>query len=288
MRIVIALFQLTKPMIMILVVVSGATALVIEGSFLSRPDLLLLFLVGLYLTGGSANAFNQYLERDIDSKMSRTRDRRPLPLQILRPRTALLFAVAIGISGIILFFLVFNWLTALLAFGTIVFYGFFYTLWLKPNTDQNIVIGGIAGAMAPVGAWAAATGSISAIAPWLIFLIIFFWTPPHFWSLAMRLSEDYRRAKLPMMPLVRGFNATVRQMRLYGLALISTTLIYGIFLGSGIFLLIGGGLSLIFVLKIFGLRKARDFYRARRIFVFSIIYLFGLFSAMILDKFVSI
>ena len=145
-------FQLTKPPIMLLVVFSGATALFLEASLIKSLDIFsfILILIGLYLTGGSANALNQYFERNIDAKMTRTQKRRPLPQGKISSRGALIFSSSIGIIGVIIFALFFNWLSALLSLGTILFYSLFYTLYLKPNTPQNIVIGGVAGAMPPV------------------------------------------------------------------------------------------------------------------------------------------
>jgi protoheme IX farnesyltransferase len=206
--------QLTKPTIMLLVLFTGATALVVEGSMLARPGAFILFMVALYLTGGCANSLNQYFERDIDAKMTRTASRRPLPQKRLTPGQALTFSVAIGLTGLAILAFYFNWLTALLSLATILFYGLFYTLYLKPTTSQNIVIGGAAGAMAPVGAWAAATGG-TAWAPWLMFAIIFLWTPPHFWSLAVAYKDDYKKVDYPMMPVVKGDRATMHQVVAY-------------------------------------------------------------------------
>jgi protoheme IX farnesyltransferase len=215
--------QLTKPTIMLLVLFTGATALVMEGSLLSHPLKFALVMLGLYLTGGSANALNQYFEREIDARMSRTARRRPLPLHELNSRQALAFAVSIGVAGVTLFALCFNLLTASLSLATLLFYALFYTLYLKPNTWQNIVIGGAAGAMAPVGAWTAATGSM-ALAPWLLFGLVFLWTPPHFWALALICKDDYVEAKLPMLPVVKGEDETFRQILFYTAGLIVVSL----------------------------------------------------------------
>ena len=215
--------NLTKPRVMTLVIVTGATALVMEGSFLSRPLEFVLVLLALYFSGGSANALNQYFERDLDARMSRTRNRRPLPKKQLSPAQALTFAIGIGITSVAIFIFWFNWLSALLALATILFYGLYYTLWLKPRTDLNIVIGGAAGAMAPLIAWAATSGTL-AVTPAILFLIVFIWTPPHFWSLALYFKEDYRGVGLPMMPLVRGDNATYKQILVYTVALLAVSL----------------------------------------------------------------
>ena len=274
--------QLTKPTIMLLVVFTGSAALVVEGSFLAEPLKFLLVIVGLYMTGGCANALNQYLERDLDAKMERTKNRRPLPSGRLSPARALVFSVSIGIIGVILFAYFFNWLTALLSLGTILFYSLFYTLWLKPNTTQNIVIGGIAGAMAPIGAWTAATNSLSVI-PWLLFLIIFLWTPPHFWALALFSKKDYKIVGLPMMPVVKGGDSTRLQILVYTIILVISSLGL-LFFGAG---WIYGATALIlgalFTRRAFQLYIGKTDKLARQMFGQSLLYLFGMFSAIMVD-----
>src|SRR5689334_5205604 len=186
--------QLTKPRIVLLVLVTALAAVVMEGSLLRDPVRLLLVLLGITLVAGSANAFNQYFERDLDAQMARTRTRRPLPLRHVTPRGALGFALSLGAVSVATLFWEGSALSAWLALGTILFYGFGYTLWLKPRTVHNIVIGGAAGAMGPVIAWAAASGRLT-LTPVLLFLIIFLWTPPHFWALALCVKEDYRKVR---------------------------------------------------------------------------------------------
>ena len=309
------LFKLTKPSIMLLVLFTGAAALVIEGSFLARPVDFVLVMLGLYCTGGAANALNQYFERDIDARMRRTSKRRPLPAGEISARAALFFAVGLGMVGLILFFACFNGLSALLSLGTIVFYSLIYTLWLKPNTHQNIVIGGAAGAMGPVIAWAAATNGLS-MTPWILFLIIFFWTPPHFWALALCFKDDYREAKLPMLPVVRGDEATLRQIFNYSIVLVVISLClslpsllsamnrllfpnYTIFgledlgtfgvgqgfgPGSGwVYLYAALVLGGVFIRRAYQAKKMATTKSQWRLFGYSIVYLFALFSAMMMD-----
>ena len=272
--------QLTKPTIMLLVIFTGATALIIEGSFLSHPLKFLIFMIGLYLTGGSANALNQYFEREIDARMKRTKKRRPLPLKKISAGHALTFSVGIGVIGVILFAVFFNWLTAFLSLGTILFYSLFYTLFLKPRTPQNIVIGGIAGAMSPVGAWAAATGS-TAVLPWLMFLIVFLWTPPHFWALALFYKDDYELTKLPMMPVVRGDDSTLKQIVGYSFLLVAVSIV-PVFYGAGLLYAVSAAvLGAVLVRKATRARRQRDEKSFRSLFGYSIIYLFALFAAMI-------
>lgn len=272
--------QLTKPTIMLLVIFTGATALIIEGSFLSHPLKFLVFMIGLYLTGGSANALNQYFEREVDARMKRTKKRRPLPLNKITAGHALAFSVGIGVVGVILFAVFFNWLTAFLSLGTILFYSLFYTLFLKPRTPQNIVIGGIAGAMSPVGAWAAATGS-TAVLPWLMFLIVFLWTPPHFWALALFYKDDYELTKLPMMPVVKGDGSTLNQIFGYSVILVAVSIV-PVFYGAGIvYVGVASALGVLLIRKAIQARRLQDERSFRSLFGYSIIYLFALFAAMI-------
>src|SRR5882672_3187874 len=226
---------LTKPRIVLLVMITAVAGLVVEGSLLHDPARFALVLLAITLTAGSANAFNQYFERDLDAAMARTRKRRPLPLHRVSERGALGFAIGVGAASVLLLWWVGNALSAWLALGTVLFYGFFYTLWLKPRTVHNIVIGGAAGAMGPVIAWAAATGRL-APAPILMFLVIFLWTPPHFWALALCLQDDYRRVRIPMLPIVKGEAETYRQIERYTLLLVFVTLLMPVVRAGGVVL----------------------------------------------------
>ena len=272
---------------MLLVLITGASALVMEGRFVHHPTDFLLVMLGLFLTGGSANALNQYFERDIDSQMSRTRRRRPLPLGNIGKNEALLFAIVIGVIGVALFAFRFNLLSALLSLITIIFYGLFYTLWLKPNTHQNIVIGGAAGAMAPVIGWAAAANSLT-FEPWLLFLIIFLWTPPHFWALALYLKEDYKKVNLPMLPIVKGDDVTLRQMLYYTIALVVISLSLVLFRSSLFYFTVAIVLGAIFIKKALAVKKSKSHQEERGLFKYSILYLLGLFLTIIVDGFFTI
>ncbi len=268
---------------MLLVLVTGATALILEGSFLSQPLSFILVLLGLYLTGGSANALNQYFERDVDARMKRTMKRRPLPQGILRPSEALIFSVSIGIVGVLLFWVFFNALTALLSLATILFYSLFYTLYLKPNTYQNIVIGGAAGAMAPVGAWTAATGTMD-LMPWAIFLIVFFWTPPHFWALALFCKDDYREVGYPMLPVLKGDRATHNQILVYSFLLFAVSLL-PLAAGSGwVYAVAAIGLGILLFVRVLRARGSGKVADVRALFGYSIVYLFAVCAALIVDK----
>ena len=275
--------NLTKPRILLLVGLTGAASLVLEESLLLHPLKFLLVMTGLLLAGGSANSFNQYFERERDALMERTRLKRPLPLNQLRPVEALLFSIISGVLSVLVFAFFFNWQSGILALGTILFYALFYTLWLKPRTHLNIVIGGAAGAMAPVIAWVAAAGSISWI-PMILFLVIFFWTPPHFWALAMCLKEDYRKVGLPMLPVLKGNAVASRQIVVYvgWTVLTSLVLLFGqvgiIYAVSALFL------GTLFILRAVKLEKTSVTAEAGRLFGYSITYLLALFVALIVDS----
>lgn len=275
--------ELMKPRIVTLVIVTAVAGVVAEGSLLHDLPKLLLVLLAITLTAGSANAFNQYFERDIDARMERTRARRPLPLHRLPVRNALVFAIAIGALATVLLAAVSNLLAAALALGTIVFYGFFYTLWLKPRTIHNIVIGGAAGAMGPVIAWAAGSGGL-ALPPVLMFLVIFLWTPPHFWALAVCVRDDYAKVGIPMLPIVKGEKETYRQIVAYSIALAALTIAMP-FLHAGGWVLaaVAVPLSAIFVWKAVRARRAASVERAWDVFGYSIVYLFVLFLGIIAD-----
>lgn len=275
-----SLLLLTKPTIMLLVVLSAAVALCLEGSVLHDPLQFALILFAVYLTGGAANALNQYFERNVDAQMARTKLRRPLPQGKLTPNQALGFIVIIATVGIGIFALAFNWLSALITTGTILFYGFFYTLWLKPTTPQNIVIGGAAGAMAPIGVWAAVTGNV-ALEAYLLFAIVFFWTPPHFWALAIFCKEDYLKVNYPMMPVVKGDDETMRQILIYTFITIGVTVALAIVIESYVFGAVALGLGVLYVKKTLGARRHRTKEAVRALFGYSIVYLFGLFAALI-------
>ena len=276
---------LTKPSIMLLVILTGSTALFMEKSLVHRPLDFFLVLLGLYLTGGAANALNQYFEREIDAKMQRTSKKRPLPQHKLEARQALIFSLGIATMGVLLFGFYFNWLSAALSLGTILFYSLFYTLWLKPNTHQNIVIGGAAGAMGPIIAWVAATGTLS-MTPWILFLIIFFWTPPHFWALALCVKDDYQRANLPMLPVVKGDKETLKQIYYYTLVMVAVSLSLLLIQFSWIYFIAATVLGIIFIQKAFVMRLHATLKQEWALFGYSIVYLLALFCVLIVDSLV--
>ncbi len=279
-----AYLELTKPRISLLFAITGLAALVIEGSLSFGTWAPWIIVLALFLVGGSANSFNQYFEREIDARMERTAKKRPLPLQKISPLAALFFSIGIGAVGLgVLFYLGITALAFLLGLFTILFYSFFYTLWLKPKTPYNIVIGGVAGAMGPLIAWSAITGTIGWEA-FVMFLIIFIWTPPHFWALALYHKEDYQKVSLPMLPLVKGDEETRKQIFYYSLALVPLSL--SLYLSKSLslfYVLCALALGSVFVWFSFRLYREKTLPLARRLFGYSIAYLMLLFLTIIID-----
>jgi heme o synthase len=276
------LVMLTKPRIISLLLVTTVAPMFVAGN----PGWLLVVVVtiGGYLMAGGANAVNMYLDRDIDTQMSRTR-LRPIPSGRMGPRAVLAFGVALATAATFLLARFTNVLTALLALGGFYFYVFVYTRWLKRTTPQNIVIGGAAGAFPPLVGWAAMTGTIDLTAVYL-FLIVFYWTPPHFWALALLKQRDYGRAGVPMAPLVWGERETMRQMMWYNVILIALTLLPATFGAFGIIYLASaivlGGILLAGVVRVAATREWTK--PAWQVYKFSLLYLALLFLAMVIDR----
>ena len=274
--------MLTKPRIISLLLVTTVAPMFVAGN----PGwlLVLVVLVGGYLMAGGANAVNMYLDSDIDTQMARTR-LRPIPSGRMGPKSVLAFGIALATAATFLLARFTNVLTALLALGGFYFYVFVYTRWLKRTTPQNIVIGGAAGAFPPLVGWASMTGSIDLTAVYL-FLIIFYWTPPHFWALALLKQKDYGRAGIPMAPLVWGERETMRQMLWYNVILIALTLLPFAFGAFGIIYFVSaavlGGILLAGVITV---SRSADWTKpAWRVYKFSLLYLALLFLAMVIDR----
>lgn len=278
-----AYLSLTKPTIVLLFVVTGAAAIVAEGSLMEQPGKLLLVLLAMAMTAGSANALNMYFDRDIDAMMDRTKRRRPIPLHKVSPQQAAVFGLVIGALAVGFYVYATNWVAAFWSFFTIAFYVGIYTLWLKRRTPYNIVIGGAAGATAPLIGWAAATGQVSPLA-WVLFLVVFLWTPPHFWALAIAIQDDYKAAKVPMLPVTHGEGRTRLEILVYTVLLIPVT-VAPYFMGqSGAIYLwsalaLGGG-YLYKTVQLLGRETKAD---AKKLFWISILYLFLLFIALFVD-----
>jgi protoheme IX farnesyltransferase len=244
--------------------------------------LMIATLVGGTVAAGSANAINMYLDRDIDGIMRRTRSR-PIPAHSVTPDHALRFGFVLGAVSYFFLSTTVNVLAATLALSAIAFYVFVYTMWLKRTTTQNIVIGGAAGAVPALVGWAAVTGTLAAPA-WILFAIIFVWTPPHFWALSIRFQGDYAAAGVPMLPVVKGEDETRRQIFLYSLVLFGTTLLLYPIGGMGtIYLSTAIVLGGVFVYRALRLWREPDPDRAWGVFKYSIVYLAALFGAVAID-----
>ena len=279
---VTAYYRLTKPRIVLLLLITTVPAMLLAAEGLPSPWLILATLAGGAAAAGSANSINMYLDRDIDAIMRRTRQR-PLPAHAIAPEQALRFGFVLGATAFYFLAVAVNVLAAVLALSAIAFYVFVYTMWLKRSTEQNIVIGGAAGAMPALVGWAAVTGTLAWPAV-VLFAIVFAWTPPHFWALAMRFSGDYAAAGVPMLPVVRGEAETRRQILLYSLVLFATTLLLvpvghmgPVYTAAAV--LLGGS----FVYRTLQVWRSADDARTRRLFSFSILYLAGLFGAVGVD-----
>lgn len=274
--------SLTKPRIISLLLVTAVAPMYVAGDPSWRE--VLLVALGGYMMAGGANAVNMYVDRDIDDVMSRTR-LRPIPGGRMAPLVVLAFGIALAVAATWLLGRFLNPLTAALALAGFYFYVFVYTRWLKRTTPQNIVIGGAAGAFPPLVGWAAVTGRIDLAAVYL-FLIIFFWTPPHFWALALLKQRDYGRAGVPMAPLIWGERETMDQMLWYTLILIPITVLPVAFGAFSLFYLVCalilGGILLAGVLKV--RREAIWTKPAWSVYKYSLLYLALLFVAMVVDR----
>jgi heme o synthase len=232
---------------------------------------------------GAAGALNMWYERDIDALMERTRER-PLPAGRMEPGAALGFGAVLAVGSVSLMALGVNWVAAALLALTILFYVFVYTIWLKPRTPQNIVIGGAAGALAPAVGWAAVTGGID-VGALALFLIVFMWTPPHFWALALYKRGEYDRAGIPMLPVVAGERETRRQILIYTVLLAPVALSpWALGFAGTLYGVVAAVLSVVFIAGAWRLWADAREVTARRLFAFSIVYLFVLFLALIVDR----
>jgi heme o synthase len=278
-------YQLTKPRIIPLLLITTAAAMWMASQGRVDPLKLLITLLGGTLAAASAQTLNCIYDRDIDYDMLRTRAR-PIPSGRVQPTHALIFAIILAILSFSLLSVFVNLLSAVLAMSGIVFYMLIYTHFLKRHTTQNIVIGGAAGAIPPLVGWAAATGDLS-LAAWMLFAIVFLWTPPHFWALALMIKDDYAQVNVPMLPVVEGEESTVGQIWLYTLLVVPCTLLLVFPLqASGLLyaciaIVLGGT----FIYKAWQLKQApQDRDMARSLFKYSILYMMLLCTGMVLDS----
>ncbi len=282
-----AYFALTKPRIIELLLVTTVPSMVVAAEGWPPWLLVLNTLVGGALSAGGANAINCYLDRDIDEVMPRTK-RRPLPMHQVEPARALAFGVALGVVAFAYLWATVNLLSAALATAALLFYVFVYTIGMKRSTPQNIVIGGAAGAFPALVGWSAVTGTVE-LPALALFGIIFYWTPPHFWALAMRYEKDYAAAGVPMMPVVYGREETAKHIVLYSLLLLAMCLVFFSLARMGlIYLAATLILNAIFIGRAVRLWRRTTTRAAWGLFRFSIYYLALLFGAMALDQLVSL
>jgi protoheme IX farnesyltransferase len=281
---------LLKPRVMSLVVFTGAIGLLVAPGHLN-PVLGFTAILCIAIAAGACGAINMWYDRDIDAIMRRTRTR-PIPMGRIEPGAALGFGITLAAGSVLVMGLAVNIPAALILALSICFYVFVYTVWLKRRTPQNIVIGGAAGAFPAVIGWAAVTGSVDVI-PLVLFGIVFIWTPPHFWSLALWANDDYKRAGVPMLPVVAGAKETRRQIVLYSLVLVPLTLVPYLMGFSGLpYGITAGVLGLVFLERVFRVITDRQDAQgnsltgdapARAAFKYSVLYLFVLFAALAID-----
>jgi heme o synthase len=274
---------LTKPRIIELLLVTTVPTMIVAARGMPSPWLIAATVIGGTLAAGGANAINMYVDRDIDRVMARTRNR-PIAAGRIAPRSALIFAVALEVVAFFFLWGTVNLLSAVLAVSACLFYVFVYTLWLKRTSSHNIVIGGAAGAAPVLIGWSAVTDSL-AWAPVVLFAVIFYWTPPHFWALAIRYRDDYAKVDVPMLPVVASLRTTATRILGYTLLLWALTILFAPVAGMGN-LYLGAALVLGAVFTWFAARLLRDASArtAMRVFTWSITYITLLFGAMALDQ----
>ena len=279
--------ELTKPGVQALLFVSCASGMLIGSNFNPPVTVFFFGLIGISFLAASSAVVNHFFDKQIDAKMNRT-SKRPLVMGHISDRQAIIFSVLLYASGSIMLLNFTNFLTWLLTTLTFIFYGFIYTKYLKYMTSQNIVIGGLAGAMPPLLGWSAITNSIEPNALLLV-LIIMVWTPPHFWALAVYRVEDYSEAEVPMLPVQKGIAFTKQHILLYTFLLIACTMLpYAVQMFGEIYLISALVLGLIFLIYSFRLYKDETNAIAMPTFAYSIIYLAALFAAMLIDHFLSL
>ncbi|MGI9610981.1 MAG: heme o synthase [Acidimicrobiia bacterium] len=275
-----AYVALTKPRIIELLLITTVPAMVLAAGEWPGLQLVVWTLVGGTLSAGGANALNSYLDRDIDELMRRTKGR-PLARHEVAPNRALVFGIALGAAGFALLWVSSNLLAAAISTAALLFYVFVYTMALKRRSPQNIVIGGAAGAAPVLVGWAAVTGTVG-LAAWVLFFIVFYWTPPHFWALAIRYRGDYEAAGVPMLPVTAGVEATTRRMLLYTSLMVGVSLLLVPVGDMGwIYLSAAVGLGAWFIWDTWKVFRTPD--DAMRLFTTSTVYLSALFGAVMLD-----
>ena len=281
-----AYFLLTKPRVIELLLVTTVPAMILAAGELPALELIVYVLIGGALAAGGANTINCWIERDRDQVMGRTRNR-PLPTGAVSPDAALVFGLLLEAGAFALLWATVNLLSASLAVGAMLFYVFVYTIWLKPRSPQNIVIGGAAGAVPVLVGWASVTNELAAAA-WVMFAIVFFWTPPHFWALSLRYFDDYKAAGIPMLPVAKGIPRALKEIVVYSFVVVAVTLVLPavsdvgvIYFGSAI------ALGVMFIVQAVRLFRGYTPERAIRFFTMSNTYLALLFAAIAVDTIIQ-
>ncbi|MCP4435286.1 MAG: protoheme IX farnesyltransferase [Actinomycetia bacterium] len=277
-----AYIALTKPRIIELLLVTTVPVMVVAEQGFPSVWLIVATVVGGSLSAGGANAINMYVDRDIDAVMQRTRNR-PLVTGEMTPSAALVFAITLEAVAFVWLWAFVNLLSAVLALAACLFYVFIYTLWLKRTSTQNIVIGGAAGAVPVLIGWSSVTNTVS-VSALVLFGVVFFWTPPHFWALAIKYSDDYSAADVPMMPSVRSLEHTTNQMLAYTVVVVATSLLFGWTASMGLIYWVSAAvLGAAFLQLTWAVRRSLQPQDAVRLFTFSITYITLLFGLMAVD-----
>jgi protoheme IX farnesyltransferase len=279
----LAYFHLTKPRVIELLLVTTLPAMILAAGGMPPLSLVLEVLIGGALAAGGANTINCWIERDRDQMMRRTAHR-PLPHGDVNPEGALIFGLVLEALAFALLWSTVNLLSAVLAVSAMLFYVFVYTIWLKPRSPQNIVIGGAAGAVPVLVGWAAVTGTVAAPA-WILFAIVFFWTPPHFWALSLKYFDDYKAAGIPMLPVAKGIPTAVRQIVIYAFVVVAVTFTLPLVtdeIGVG-YVVTAAVLGALFIAQAIRLARNTTPAQAIRLFTFSNTYLALLFAAVAVD-----
>jgi protoheme IX farnesyltransferase len=279
----LAYFHLTKPRVIELLLVTTLPAMILADGKMPSIELIVTVLVGGALAAGGANTINCWIERDRDQVMRRTAHR-PLPHGDVKPEGALVFGLVLEALAFTLLWSTVNLLSATLAVSAMLFYVFVYTIWLKPRSPQNIVIGGAAGAVPVLVGWAAVTGELAAPA-WVLFAIVFFWTPPHFWALSLKYFDDYEAAGIPMLPVAKGIPAAVRQIVGYSIVVVAITFVLPLTTDhvGVVYVVVAAVLGGIFIAQAIRLARERTPVQAIRLFTYSNTYLALLFAAVAVD-----
>ena len=282
-----AYVALTKPVIIVLLLITTVPAMMLAQGGWPSTWLVIATLIGGTLSAGGANAINCWYDRDIDSIMTRTRAR-PLVAGLIEPAHALTFGIGLGAAAFVFLAITTTLAAALISLGALLFYVLIYTMWLKRRTPQNIVIGGAAGAFPPMVGWAAVTGDVG-IPSLILFAIVFFWTPPHFWALALRLKDDYQRAGVPMLPVTHGPAETRRQIWIYSWILVATALVLPFFSDIGwTYSAVAAGTGAWLLVLAWRLYRHPESESPMRLYLYSLLYLALLFVGVGLDVMIGI